>query len=95
MLYCHICKEGAARFARFARNVWGVESGHSDEETALAGVNALAAFIKDIGLPTSFYELGIPADTDLRAVANSAVLTAGCCKKLTHEELYEILVECK
>ena len=95
VLYCHICKEGAARFARFARNVWGVESGHSDEETALAGVNALAAFIKDIGLPTSFYELGIPADTDLRAVANSAVLTAGCCKKLTHEELYEILVECK
>ena len=43
VLYRHICKEGAARFARFARNVWGVESGHSDEETALAGVNALAA----------------------------------------------------
>ena len=38
VLYRHICKEGAARFARFARNVWGVESGHSDEETALAGV---------------------------------------------------------
>ena len=40
-------------------------------------------------------ELGIPADTDLRAVADSTVLTAGCCKKLTHDEIYEILTECK
>ena len=40
-------------------------------------------------------ELGIPADTDLRAVADSTNITAGCCKKLTHDEIYEILLECK
>ena len=67
----------------------------SQEPTALAGVEALADFIKEIGLPTTFAELGIPADTDLRAVADSTVLTAGCCKKLTHDEIYEILTECK
>jgi len=94
-LYRHICKAGAARFARWAKNVWGVAPMGSDEETALAGVEALAAFIKEIGLPTTFAELGIPADTDLRAVANSTVLTAGCCKKLTHDEIYDILCECK
>ena len=60
----------------------------------MAGVEALAAFIKEIGLPTTFGELGIPADTDLRAVADSINLTAGCCKKLTHDEVYEILKEC-
>ena len=64
-------------------------------ETALAGVEALAAFIKEIGLPTTLTELGIPADTDLRAVADSTNITAGCCKKLTHDEIYEILLECK
>ena len=64
------------------------------EKTALAGVEALAAFIKEIGLPTSFTQMGIPADTDFRAVADSTNITAGCCKKLSHDEIYEILQEC-
>ena len=50
---------------------------------------------KEIGLPTTFAQLGIPADTDLRAVADSANITAGCCKQLTHEEIYDILLECR
>ena len=95
VLYRHICKAGATRFARFAENVWGIEPKDSKEETALAGVEALAAFIREIGMPISFYELGIPADTDFRAIADSTNLTAGCCKKLTHDEIYEILMECK
>ena len=61
----------------------------------LAGVEALAAFIREIGLPTTLTELGIPADTNLRAVAESTNITAGCCKKLTKDEIYEILMECK
>ena len=94
VLYRHIHKSGAARFARFAQNVWGVAPKGSIEETATAGIDALAAFIKEIGLPTSFAELGIPDDTDFRAIADSTVLTPGCCKKLSHDEIYEILKEC-
>ena len=94
VLYRHIYKSGAARFARFAQNVWGIAPKGSDEETAVAGIDALAAFIKEIGLPTSFAELGIPADTDFRAITDSTNVTAGCCKKLTHDEIYEILQEC-
>ena len=93
VLYRHIYKSGAARFARFAQNVWGIAPKGSDGETA-AGIDALAAFIKEIGLPTSFAELGIPADTDFRAVADSTNVTAGCCKKLTRDEICEILQEC-
>ena len=95
VLYRHIYKSGAARFARFAQNVWGVAPKGNDVETAAAGIDALAAFIKEIGLPTSFAELGIPDDTDFRAIADSTVLTPGCCKKLTHDEIYDILCECK
>lgn len=94
-LYRHICLSDTGRFARFARNVWGIAPKANEEETAQAGVEALADFIREIGLPTSFAQLGIPADTDLRAVADSTVLTAGCCKKLTHDEIYEILCECR
>ena len=93
VLYRHIYKSGAARFARFAQNVWGIAPKGSDGETA-AGIDALASFIKEIGLPTSFAELGIPADTDFRAVADSTNVTAGCCKKLTRDEICEILQEC-
>ena len=95
VLYRHIYKSGAARFARWAQNVWGVAPKGSDEETALAGINALTSFIKEIKLPTTFAKLGIPADTDFRAVADSTNITAGCCKKLTHDEIYDILCECK
>ena len=95
VLYRHIYTSGAARFARWAQNVWGIAPRGSDEATASAGIDALAAFIKEIGLPTSFAELGIPDDTDLRAVADSTNVTAGCCKKLTHDEIYDILCECK
>ena len=90
VLYRHIYKSGAARFAQ---NVWGIAPKGSDGETA-AGIDALAAFIQEIGLPTSFAELGIPADTDFRAVADSTNITAGCCKKLTRDEICEILQEC-
>ena len=95
VLYRHIYKSGAARFARWAQNVWGIAPKGSDEETALTDIEALAAFIKETGLPTNFTELGVSAGTDLRAVADSTVFTAGCCKKLTHDEVYDILCECK
>ena len=95
VLYRHLFKNGEQRFARWAQNVWGIAPKGSDEATALAGIEALADFIKEVGLPTSFDELGIPADTDFRAVADSTVITAGCCKKLTHDEIFDILCECR
>ncbi len=95
VLYRHIYKSGAARFARWAQNVWGIAPKGSDEETAAASIDALTSFIKEIGLPTSFAELSISADTDFRAIADSTNITAGCCKKLTHDEIYDILCECK
>ena len=96
VLYRHLLPANTARFARFAQNVWGIDpAGKSELKLAQAGVEALASFIKEIGLPTTFAELGIPADTDLKAVADSTVLTGGCCKKLSREELLDILNECR
>lgn len=94
VLYRHIYKDGVERFARFAENVWKIAGNGTAEETALAGIKALAGFIKEVGLPTTFTEMGIPKDTDFKAVADSTNITAGCCKKLTHEEILEILKEC-
>ncbi len=95
VLYRHIYKSAPEQFARLAENVWGISpDGKTREQLALEGIEALASFIKEVGLPTSFTEMNISPDTDWRAVAGSTIITPGCCKKLTQDEIYEILKEC-
>lgn len=93
--YRHIYKAGLSKFCRFAVNVWGISpEGKSDEETALAGVEALADFIKEVGLPVRLRELGVDETVDLKAVADSCSLSTGGYKKMTREEILEIFEEC-
>ena len=96
VLYCYMLPEAAPQFARLAVNVWGVDpDGKSEEELANAFLDSLAAFIREIGLPETFSEMGIAEDTDYKAIADSTVLTGGCCKKFTKEELLAVLNECR
>ena len=93
--YRHIYKDGLAKFQKFAVNVWGISpEGKSAEELALSGVEALADFIKEIGLPTTLRELGVDEHTDLKEIADSCNLAPGSYKKMTHEEILEIFHEC-
>lgn len=88
VLYRHIYKSAESKFMRWAQKVWEVSS-------AEEGIKALANFIIEIGLPTSFTEMGLSLDdATLRAIANSTLLTAGCCKKLSHDNILTILKEC-
>lgn len=92
--YRHIYREGLPKFVRFAENVWGISrEGKSDEELALAGIDALAAFIREMGLPTTLKELGASRD-QLKEIAGSCGISAGSYKKLTHKEILEIFQEC-
>lgn len=97
VLYRHIYKNAVPRFAHFAKSVWNISAaGKTEEEVALLGIQALADFIKEIGLPTNFKELGILADEKLlRAVAESTNIQAGCCRKLSADEIFEMLLECR
>ena len=95
-LYRHMMPEAVGQFARLAVEVWGIDPyGKSKEGLAGAFVDALAAFIREIGLPTTFAEMNIPEDTDFKAIADSTVLTGGCAKKFSREELLEVLLECR
>lgn len=93
--YRHICRYGVYKFGRFASRVWDISpDGKSAEELALAGVEALADFIKEIGLPTSMEELGIDLDTDWKAIADSCACVSGSYKVMNHEEILQIFKEC-
>ena len=95
VLYLHMYKDGVEQFARMAEQVWGIPSdGKTPEELAEAGIRALTEFIQEIGLPSTFTEMGLTDKSVLKKVADTCNLTAGCCKKLTREEVLEILEKC-
>ena len=88
--------EASGQFARMAVEVWGIDpEGKTEKELAESFVMALSDFVKETELPTSFKEMGITDDTDYKAIADSTILTGGCVKRFTKEELLEVLLECR
>ena len=91
--YRHIMNAGLKRFARFAVNVWGVNpDGRSDEELAKAGLAALEAWMREIGVVMNLRELGVTEDM-FGGIADGTFILGGGYKKLTREEVIEILKE--
>lgn len=89
----HIYPYGLAKFVRFATEVWGVDEQHkTKKQVALEGIEALADFIKECGIVSTLKELGATKEM-LPIIAYSTSL-AGSYKKMTQEELLEILEEC-
>ncbi|MBQ7556857.1 MAG: iron-containing alcohol dehydrogenase, partial [Lachnospiraceae bacterium] len=55
---------------RFALNVMDVGERGNDEETALAGIEAMEEFYRKIGMPTNLRELGVsPTEEELALMA--------------------------
>lgn len=95
IVYKHIYKKRLDKFVRFAKEVWNIDiSNKTDEQIALSGIKALANFIKEIELPTTLSQMNITDKEILRKVADSSNITKGCCKQLSHDEIYDILEEC-
>ena len=91
----YVCGNIPGRFARYAVNVMGVTPGTTEAETAEKGIQAMEAFYREIGMPTSMRELGIdPTDEQLHAMAHSCASACGGSKgsaRLLHEEdMYNI-----
>ena len=58
-VFTYNLKHDVMRFAKVAVRVWGVEMDFEHPEvTALEGINALRRFLKSIGMPGNFAELG-------------------------------------
>ena len=91
-LYHRLLEAGKEKLARMAETVWGVK-GTTIEETAMRGIEALEAFIREIGLPTHWSEMGITDESMLRAAADTCFITPGCCRQLTRDEIFELLME--
>lgn len=88
--YRHIVKDAPEKFTRFAKEVFGVD-------TAEDGIEALADFIRECGLPTVMGELKSKAEITpevLRKVADTCNIIKCNPRELSRDEIYEILMEC-
>ena len=55
---------------------------------------AVQAIARLIGLPATLREVGVSERSQLKEIADSCGISAGSYKKMTHEEILEILNEC-
>jgi alcohol dehydrogenase len=85
----YVYMHNVARFAQFAARVWNVDDNFfSMESMALEGIKKLTSFYKELGLPTTLKEAGIP-DTRFEEMAEKAV-KLGNIKKTDAKDIAEI-----
>ncbi|MBQ6389791.1 MAG: iron-containing alcohol dehydrogenase [Mogibacterium sp.] len=96
--YRHIYRDGLGKFVSWAKNVWELDRNDyaSDEDLALAGIDALAALIREAGLPTTMRELGFGEKEKelLPEIAESCFISGGAFRPMTTQEILEIYREC-
>lgn len=89
-------KHDVMRFAQLATRVWGCSMDFANpENTARQGIEALRNFLKSIGMPSNFAELGakeedIPQMAHTACYGNGRTGTIGGFVKLTETDVAEI-----
>ena len=65
----YVVKKNRDKFVQFANRVWGVDIDFEHPElTAMEGIHRFQSFLKSIGMPTTFKELGAKEE-DIKAMA--------------------------
>ena len=89
--YRHILPYGVHQFKKFAVNVWGIDpAGKSDQETAQAGLDAMEAWMKELGLALTLTELGVTEDM-LPGIVQGTFVMKGGYHVLDQQEILDIL----
>jgi alcohol dehydrogenase YqhD (iron-dependent ADH family) len=91
--YRHVMPYGVHKFRRFATEVFGVDTtGKTDEQVAAEGLDAMEAWMRELGLAMTVGEVGLTEDMFDDVVAGTFLL-AGGYKTLTADEVRQILEE--
>ncbi|MFO7928130.1 MAG: iron-containing alcohol dehydrogenase [Candidatus Humimicrobiaceae bacterium] len=84
----------AKRFARFTKNVLGIE-GKDDKDTASKGIEAFEGWFKEVGGPVSFKDANLPTD-ELDKLADSVLDLAEVweIEDYSREDIIEVFKRC-
>ena len=89
--YRLIMPYGLEKFARFAANVWDIDAaGKTSEELAIADLDAMEAWMREIGCVMSIRELGAD-ESSLSAIADATLTMTGGYRTLTRVEILDVL----
>lgn len=91
--YRRIMGYGLPKFARFATAVWDVDpAGKTDEQLAAAGLDAMEAWMREIGCVMNITELGCD-ESMLEKLADATFVMEGGYHKLSREEIVAVFRE--
>lgn len=91
--YRYIMPYGLPKFKRFAVNVWGVNpAGKTEEQVAREGLQAMEAWMRELGLVMNISELGATEEM-LEGLADATLIMNGGYKVLSRDEIVQILKE--
>lgn len=91
--YRYILPYAVQKFKRFAVNVWDIDpAGKTDEQNAREGLDAMEAWMNELGLVMNISALGATEEM-LEGIADGTIILPGGYKVLEHEEIVEILKE--
>lgn len=91
--YHHILPYGLPKFKRFAEAVWDIDpAGKTDEEVALTGLDAMKAWMEEIGVVMHLTELGVD-ESMLDQIADLTFHMDGGYKALKRDEILAIFRE--
>lgn len=89
--YRYIMNDGMPKFKRYAVNVWDINpEGKSDEQTAKEGLDAMEAYMKEIGVVMNLAELGVTEEM-IPGIVKSTLIMDGGYKVLTAEDIETVL----
>lgn len=92
----YVYRDDIARFARYARNVWGIAEDDGDDElTALVGIAATEQFFRSIGMPVTMTEaVGEKVKDDIDALTElctyNRTRSIGAFKTLEYDDIKAI-----
>ena len=91
--YHHVLPYGLPKFKRFAEAVWDIDpAGKTEEEVALAGLDAMKAWMEEIGVVMHLTELGVD-ESMLDQIADLTFHMDGGYKALKRDEILAIFRE--
>lgn len=89
--YKYIMDSGLHKFVRFAENVWNINpDGKSNKEIALAGLDAMENWMRELGLAMSIQEVGVKENM-IDDIVNATLILDGGYKLLTKDDIRIIL----
>ena len=81
----YMAKKDLPKFTTYFNRVWGVEMNYADPEGMIdVGIGRYETFLKDLGVPTNFADLGVKEEDIPKLISTTRRMPDGTCGGYSH-----------